>query len=120
MIDAEGGTPRRLTTRAGDESVPTWSHDGRWIYFTSEQGGTARDVWRVSADQRIFERLIRGASGPFACESADGRTLLFQPKDADSPLMAMSLPGGWSAAARVMRPRQRLWRRPSRRILRAV
>jgi Tol biopolymer transport system component len=94
LIDADGGTPRRLTTRAGDEHVPSWSHDGKWIYFTSEQGGTARDVWRVSADGQISERLVSGTSGPFACESPDGRTLLFQLKDADSPLMAMPLTGG--------------------------
>ncbi len=40
------------------------------------------------------EQLTHGAGGPFACESTDGRTLLFQPNDADSPLMAMPLSGG--------------------------
>ena len=94
MIDADGGPPRRLTTQAGDERVPTWSRDGRWIYFSSEQGAAARDLWRVSADGKTSERLIRGASGPFACESNDGKNLLFQPRDADSPLMAMPLTGG--------------------------
>jgi len=94
IIDADGGMPRRLTTQAGDEHVPTWSHDGRWIYFTSEQGAAARDVWRVSVDGRISERLIHGGSGRFACESIDGQTLLFQPKMGDSPLMAMPLSGG--------------------------
>ena len=58
------------------------------------QGAAARDIWRVSADGGTSERLTRGASGPFACESADGKNLLFQPKDADSPLMAMPLAGG--------------------------
>jgi Tol biopolymer transport system component/serine/threonine protein kinase len=94
MIDADGGTPRRLITQPGDEHAPAWSRDGRWIYFTSEQGGAARDVWRVSADARTSERLVQDASGPFACETADGNTLLFQTKDADSPLMAMPLAGG--------------------------
>ena len=94
IIDADGGSPRRLTTQAGNEHVPTWSRDGRWIYFSSVQGGAARDLWRVSVDGRTSERLIRGASGPFACETIDGKTLLFQPKGADSPLMAMPLPGG--------------------------
>jgi Tol biopolymer transport system component len=94
MIEADGGPPRRLTTRAGDEHGPSWSHDGQWIYFTSEQEGPARDVWRVSADERISERLIQGTSGPFACETVDGTTLLFQLEDGDSPLMAMPLTGG--------------------------
>jgi Tol biopolymer transport system component/DNA-binding winged helix-turn-helix (wHTH) protein len=94
IIDADGGMPRRLTTQAGDERLATWSHDGRWIYFTSEQGAAARDVWRVSADGRMSERLIHGGSGRFACESFDGKTLLFKPKMGDSPLMAMPLTGG--------------------------
>jgi WD40 repeat protein len=97
IIDADGGTPRRLTTQGGDEVVPTWSQDGRWIYFSGDQG-TGRDIWRVSPSGGSPERLTRGASGPFACESADGKQLLFQPKDADSPLMAMTLPHGGSSA----------------------
>jgi Tol biopolymer transport system component len=93
IIDADGGTPRRLTTQTGDEMTPTWSHDGQWIYYSGDQG-TGFDVWRVAANGGTPERLTRGASGPFACESGDGKTLLFQPKDADSPLMALSLTDG--------------------------
>ena len=48
----------------------------------------------MSADGKISERLIREGSGPFACETVDGKTLLFQPKDDDSPLMSMALTGG--------------------------
>jgi Tol biopolymer transport system component len=94
VIDADGGPPRRLTTQAGDEHTPSWSRDGRWIYFSSDQGAAARDLWRVSADGKTSERLIREANGAFACESNDGKNLLFQPRDADSPLMAMPPAGG--------------------------
>jgi Tol biopolymer transport system component len=93
ITDADGGTPRRLMTQTRDEIVPTWSHDERWIYFSGDQG-TGRDIWRVSAAGGVAERLTRGASGPFACESADGKGLLFQMKDADSPLMILTLAGG--------------------------
>jgi len=93
VIDVDGGTPSRLTTQAGDEGVPTWSHDGRWIYFSGDRG-TGRDIWRVPASGGTPEQLTRGARGPFACESADGKQLLFQSEDADSPLMAMALTGG--------------------------
>jgi dipeptidyl aminopeptidase/acylaminoacyl peptidase len=97
-IDADGGHPRRLTTQARDENVPTWSHDGRWIYFSADQG-TGRDIWRLPASGGTPERMTRGASGPFACESADGKSLLFQLKDADSPLMAMPLNGGGAGSS---------------------
>jgi Tol biopolymer transport system component len=93
MIDADGGAPRRLTPEAGDQVVPTWSHDGRWIYYSWWQAD-GRDIWRMPADGGVPERLTRGADGAFACESADGKSLLFQSKDADSPLMTMELPSG--------------------------
>jgi Tol biopolymer transport system component len=94
MIDADGGAPRRLTGDAGDQVVPTWSHDGRWIYYSWWQTDS-RDIWRVPADGGgPPERLTHGAAGAFACESEDGKNLLFQPKDADSPLMTMALAGG--------------------------
>jgi Tol biopolymer transport system component len=93
ITDADGGTPRQLTTRGGNDFVPTWSHDGRWIYFSGDQG-TGRDIWRVSPSGGPPERVTHGAAGAFACESADGKSLVFQPKDADSPLMTMALAGG--------------------------
>jgi hypothetical protein len=47
-VDAEGGTPRRLT--AGDlyEMYPRWSRDGQWIYFFS-RSGEEYGVWKVAA-----------------------------------------------------------------------
>ena len=93
IVDADGGTPRRLTTQAGHENLPTCSHDGRYIYLSADPGA-GRDIWRALASGGILERMTRGASGHFACESGDGTTLLFQPEDADSPLMAMALTGG--------------------------
>jgi Tol biopolymer transport system component len=93
VIDADGGAPRRLTADVGDQVVPTWSHDGQWIYYSRWQADT-RDIWRSPAAGGAPERLTRGAAGAFACESADGKSLLFQPKDADSPLMTMALPSG--------------------------
>ena len=38
--------------------------------------------------------MTRGGSGKFACESADGKHLIYQPTDADSPLLAMPVSGG--------------------------
>src|SRR4029453_705227 len=93
VIDPDGGTPRQPTTQAGNQSMPTWSHDGKWIYFSGDQG-SGRDIWRVPASGGIPQRLTHGARGPFACESTEGTPLLFQLKGGDSPLMAMPLPGG--------------------------
>jgi Tol biopolymer transport system component/tRNA A-37 threonylcarbamoyl transferase component Bud32 len=93
IIDADGGAARQLTSDPGDQHVPYWSRDGRWIYFSADSG-TGRDIWRISINGGSSERVTRGGSGLFACETPDGKSLLYQPKDADSPLLALPLGGG--------------------------
>ena len=119
MIDADGGAPRRLTAEKDEQVGPTWSQDGRWIYYSWWQAD-GRDIWRMPADGGVPERLTHGAAGAFACESADGKSLLFQPKDADSPLMTMALAGGQTRQLIACVREQRLWRQPSGRVLRAL
>jgi Tol biopolymer transport system component/tRNA A-37 threonylcarbamoyl transferase component Bud32 len=92
-IDAEGGAPRRLTHDPGDENLPIWSRDGRWVYFTSNRSG-ALEIWRVPAGGGTEERVTRGGAWYAKEESADGRSLLFMPKAEESPLVAHPLDGG--------------------------
>ena len=92
-MDTDSGTEQRLTTDPGDQNVPYWSRDGRWIYFSADRG-TGRDIWRVPAAGGPSQQMTRGGSGDFACESPDGQSLLYQPADADSPLLALPLAGG--------------------------
>src|SRR4029453_18881858 len=91
-IEVDGGAPRQLTTAPADQVVPTWSQDGKWIYFSWWQA-SGRDIWRLPRGGGGPEARARGGHGPFASESADGRSLLFQTKDADSPLMMIPLVG---------------------------
>lgn len=92
-IDAAGGAPRRLTEHQGDELVPSFSRDGRWVYFYSERDGTGQ-IWRVPAAGGAEERVTRGGAGRGALESVDGRTLFFRRGNGDSPLAALPLAGG--------------------------
>ena len=95
IIDADGGAPRQLTNDPGNQTVPYWSRDGHWIYFSADHGaGTRHDIWRVRPIGGPPQPVTRGGSGLFACESADGKSLLYQPRDADSPLLALPLNGG--------------------------
>lgn len=92
-IDAEGGTPRQITTDPGDQSVPTWSHDGKWIYYSDDRG-TGRNLWRAPVGGGAAEQLTRTGSGFLGIESADGKSIVYQPRNADSPVLVLPLSGG--------------------------
>lgn len=49
LMEADGSNPRRLTEANGWDGSPTWSRDGRTLYFYSERGGSPR-IWRMSPD----------------------------------------------------------------------
>jgi WD40-like Beta Propeller Repeat len=92
-IDVEGGPPQQITKDPGNQNVPTWSRDGRSIYFVAERGMGA-DLWRIPAGGGTAVRVTRDGSGLLGIESADGKSLVYQPRDGESPLLALSLTGG--------------------------
>ena len=93
IIDAEGGTPHQLTNDPGDQNVPTWSRDGRWIYFSADKGP---DATFGACPPRVARRSQSPgeAAGFSRASRRTARALLYQPKDADSPLLALPLSGG--------------------------
>ena len=93
IMDADGGNRRQVTTDRGNQNLPTWSGDGQWIYFSWDPGD-GRDIWRTTLEGRRTERVTRGGSGLLGREAADGKTLLYQQKDGDQPLLAAPLSGG--------------------------
>ena len=92
-IAADGGPPRRLTRNPGDDNVPSWSRDGRWVYFCSERNGS-RDIWRIPAEGGDEEQVTQGGAGLGALESMDGRTLFFRREYGRSPVAALTLKDG--------------------------
>ena len=68
--------PRRVTDDVADQRCPTWSRDGRWIYFTADDG-TGRGVWRVPATGGASTRLARGVTGQAVWESANGTHVFY-------------------------------------------
>jgi len=49
IVNAAGGNLQHLTSDASEETLPTWSVDGQYIYFSSNRDGSWQ-IWRVEAD----------------------------------------------------------------------
>jgi dipeptidyl aminopeptidase/acylaminoacyl peptidase len=77
VVSADGGTARRLTTEPSNDARPSWSQDGRWIYFRSDRAGTTQ-IWRIPAVEPYQPATQMTRNGAFeAFESIDGKLLYF-------------------------------------------
>jgi Tol biopolymer transport system component len=76
VVSAEEGTaPQRLTHEASREVCPSWSKDGKWIYFGSNRSGDW-EIWRMPSEGGTAERVTKNG-GYEAFESADGRFVYY-------------------------------------------
>ena len=77
--------------------MPTWSHDGRFVYFSSQRAGS-ETIWRVPVAGGPEEQVTHTGGG--RCEeAADGQTLFFlRATFGNSPLLAVSLAVARAAA----------------------
>jgi Tol biopolymer transport system component len=67
----------------GHNHFPTWSLDGRWIYFVSGIF-PEMDLWRISAKGGAAERLTRHNSDVRYIAPLDNRTILYVAPDQDA------------------------------------
>jgi Tol biopolymer transport system component len=91
VIGADGGSPKRLTEPPAGNHIPSWSRDGKWIYFATVRTG-GDEIWKVPARGGPAIQVI-GQGGGTVAESPDGRTLYHQPDDF-SALWTKPLDGG--------------------------
>ena len=45
-VSADGSSLRQLTRAPSNEGRPSWSRDGRWIYFYCDRSGQ-ESIWRI-------------------------------------------------------------------------
>jgi dipeptidyl aminopeptidase/acylaminoacyl peptidase len=75
-IGVSGSGLRQITHDPADDVVPSFSRDGRFVYFTSNRTGR-NETWRVPAEGGAEEQVTHESSA-MAFESFDGRTLYYQ------------------------------------------
>jgi len=67
---------RRVTTGDSDDVVPSWSRDGRWVYFVSNRSGE-NQVWKVPAEGGEAVQVTRKeGSQPLSPSTAGTFTML--------------------------------------------
>jgi Tol biopolymer transport system component/DNA-binding winged helix-turn-helix (wHTH) protein len=68
--------PQLLTPDDSENRCPSWSRDGKWIYFASTRTQNGYQVWKVPADGGAPIQVTK-QGGHAALESADGKTLYY-------------------------------------------
>jgi len=85
VANVKTGAMQRLTFHPAGDGSPSWSPDGRWVYFTSARGeeelpprNGKTQVWKVSIEGGEPVPVTRFKSGVDDYElSRDGRTLYY-------------------------------------------
>ncbi len=82
-----------MTSSPAADYIPSWSRDGKWIYFASNRSGEYQ-VWKVPADGGEAVRVTR-KGGFEALESPDSQWVYYTKGDgATSGLWRMPRNGG--------------------------
>ena len=93
VIDAAGGQPTPLVRHAADDKAPSFSRDGKWVYFSSNRGGRD-EIYRIPATGGEPVRVTANG-GYVAFESADSRSIYYMKTPVGcSPLFVQSIDGG--------------------------
>ncbi len=75
VMAGDGGNTKVLVSDSSQNSVPAWSHDGRFIYFSSTRSGRS-EIWKTRAEGGPAVQISR--QGGFAPQgSPDGKFIYY-------------------------------------------
>ena len=92
IFDINSETSMRLISHPADDIVPSWSRDGRWIYFASNRSGRFQ-VWKAPAEGGTAVQVTQGG-GFHALESFDGKTLYYAKTVVETSIWQVPVHGG--------------------------
>jgi Tol biopolymer transport system component/DNA-binding winged helix-turn-helix (wHTH) protein len=106
VVDAEGRNLHSITGGAYDNVVPSWSRDGKSIYFVSKRTGNW-EVWKHSLDTGAELQMTKhGGFNPF--ESYDGQSIYFSRFD-HAGIWSMPAKGGTESLVVADKPQVGYW-----------
>lgn len=91
VIPAQGGKPVRFTQGSASSMRPSWSHDGKWIYYCA-LGNSGAQVWKKPVGGGAEMQLTKNG-GCNQQESADGAYIYYL-KSGDRELWRVPTAGG--------------------------
>jgi Tol biopolymer transport system component/DNA-binding winged helix-turn-helix (wHTH) protein len=96
VIQANGGPPLPLTDEASDNLNPSWSHDGKWIYFTSNRSGQWQ-IWKTpNQGGEVLQLTRQGGFSGF--ESSDGKSIYYAKTASEPDIWRLQLEDGEETA----------------------
>jgi Tol biopolymer transport system component/DNA-binding winged helix-turn-helix (wHTH) protein len=93
IVPAAGGEPRRISPAGVEVVAPSWSSDGRSIYYGASPRGEFQ-VWKTAADGTGTPTQVTTAGGYSAIESHDGAWLYFTRVDRPGLWRVRTAPSG--------------------------
>lgn len=90
----DGGVPRPIGPRTGRSRSPSWSPDGAWLVFESDEA-SFRDLYRIDRDGGGTRRLTENPQGNFepAVSPDGGRIAFASSRDGDAEIYVMRADG---------------------------
>jgi Tol biopolymer transport system component len=98
VVPAEGGRPRNLTSHPSIDTFPSFSRDGRSIYFSSTRSGRPM-IWKIPIAGGSATQVTAGP-GMMAIESVDGTHIYYTDgasTNAPASLWRVAVAGGAAA-----------------------
>jgi Tol biopolymer transport system component/DNA-binding winged helix-turn-helix (wHTH) protein len=90
VADIADRVPRRLSIRFHRATSPSWSRDGKWIYFRTFEG-IGQQIYRSPAAGGAATLIAESDTINMPVEAPDGKTLYFMPLYGGAPVMMLSL-----------------------------
>ena len=79
---AEGDGARRLAAADFNQTLPSWSRDAKWIYFSANQGGRYQ-IWRAPVPGGPPGQITLDG-GTASVESPDGQSIYYERREKSS------------------------------------